>query len=56
VSDFVQATEKQVKFAKAIADKLGIPLPDTDEKKAYWAFINKNKNAYYARVGEEKNG
>ena len=43
-------TEKQKRFAEAIADKLGIPLPEEETSKAYWQYIQDNREAYYDKV------
>lgn len=39
-------TEKQINFAKQIADALKIELPCEYTKKAYWQFINKHIDEY----------
>ena len=43
-------TEKQKRFAEAIADKLGIPMPEEETSKAYWQYIQDNREAYYDKV------
>lgn len=46
-------TDKQIKFAMAIAEKLGIPLPKEETSKAYWEFLNEHRDAYYDKVNAE---
>lgn len=44
------ATEKQVKFAKWIANTLNISLPVKETKKAYSEFIGKNKPKFEEKL------
>ena len=44
-----QPTEKQIKFAEAIADCLHLPEPDYNDYNAVSAFIANNKDNYYQR-------
>ena len=46
-------TDKQVKFAIAISEKLGIPLPEHETSKEYWQYIQDNREAYYDKVNAE---
>lgn len=46
-------TEKQINFAKAISEKLGIPLPEEYTSKAYWQYLNEHRDAYYDKVNAE---
>ena len=39
-------TEKQISFAKQIAEVLRIELPCDYTKQAYWSFINKHIDEY----------
>ena len=41
-----EPTEKQVKFAKEIADKLDLKLPKKTTKQEYWKFINDHISEY----------
>lgn len=41
------ATQKQVSFATAIADALGLEYPNFEDISGTSAFISKNKDAYY---------
>ena len=43
-------TEKQIKFAKEIANKLDLELPKENTKQAYWKFINDNVSEYRTRM------
>lgn len=45
-----EPTEKQIKFAKEIADKLDLELPKENTKQAYWKFINDNVSEYQTRM------
>lgn len=48
-------SEKQAKYAMAIAEALGIALPEHETAKEYWQFIQANKDAYYAKLeGKEE--
>lgn len=40
-------TEKQIKFAEAIAEKLDLELPEEDTKAAYTEFISEWKDDFY---------
>ena len=46
-------TEKQINFAKAISEKLGIELPEEYTSKAYWQYLNEHRDAYYDKVNAE---
>lgn len=48
------ATEKQVKFAKWIADTLNIRLPEKKTKKAYSEFIGKNRPAFEEELARRR--
>lgn len=39
-------TEKQIKYAKRIADRLGLDLPKDYTKQAYWNFIKEHVEEY----------
>ena len=39
-------SEKQVKYAKRIADRLGLELPKDYTKQAYWHFIKDHVEEY----------
>lgn len=43
-------SEKQAKYAMAIAEALGIALPEHETAKEYWQFIQAHKDAYYAKL------
>lgn len=45
-----EPTEKQIKFAKEIANKLDLELPKETTKQAYWKFINDNVSEYRTRM------
>lgn len=45
-----QPTEKQMKFAGAIADKLNMELPATRTRQTLFLFIRDNVNAYRKEV------
>ena len=47
MSDFIPATEKQMKYANDIADELGIDLPDIHSKREISDFISDNVDDYY---------
>lgn len=46
-------TDKQARFAIAIHEKLGIPLPEHETAKEYWQYIQDNREAYYEKVNAE---
>jgi len=41
-------TKKQWMFAKVISSKLNIPMPMEYSKKAYFKYIQENKNKFYS--------
>ena len=50
----MEATEKQIKYAKAIAERLGLKLPDANDKVAYGSFISQHVEAYKSRPPTSK--
>lgn len=50
----IEPTEAQEKYAKAISDKLDIALPKARTKSEYRKFIAENKQAFDARLAEER--
>lgn len=52
--DYDKATEKQVDFATAIAEMLGIDLPDEDTKDAYTEFIDENIREFYKEKNRQR--
>lgn len=49
----IEATVKQINFAKDIAEYFGIELPKERTKKAYSEFLNKYADEYKKSVREE---
>lgn len=47
------ATEKQIKYAKAISEELNIPLPEKCEKDLYFKFISENNEKFKERKNAE---
>lgn len=47
----MKPTERQIKFAEAIAEELGLELPEFD-KREYSEFIADNKDDYYESIRE----
>jgi len=50
----MEATEKQIKYAKAIAERLGLKLPEANDKVAYGSFISQHVEAYKSRPPTSK--
>lgn len=47
----MKPTERQIKFAEAIAEELRLELPEFD-KREYSEFITANKDDYYESIRE----
>ena len=47
-------TNGQIKFAQAISQELGIPLPKDPTTNNYWHFINEHQKEYYKSSRDKK--
>ena len=50
----IRPTLGQIRFARAISQKLGIPLPEEATSKGYWQFINDHQKEYYRVIKQRK--